>query len=69
MDIVEFVEKELGATLLDWQKEHLIKLTKKRIKEEKLYVIPARHNGRSNYIRLIEEFEKIKGEKYENYRN
>ena len=51
MDIVEYAEKYLGIHLLDCQKDILRNMAKQN---NKLYILPARHAGRSNYIHLLE---------------
>lgn len=54
MDKVEFIEKYFGIKLLDCQKEIMKKLLDENLLNPQLYILPARHCGRSNYMQLLE---------------
>ena len=48
MDKIELIEKYFDVKLLDCQKDFI-----RDFLDQKLYILPARHNGRINY-RLLE---------------
>lgn len=54
MDKIEFIEKYYGIKLLDCQKEVIKKLLDEDLLHPQLYILPARHCGRSNYMHLLE---------------
>lgn len=65
MDKVEFIEKYFDIELLDYQKEVIKKLLDENTLNPQLYILPARHCGRTNY-RLLEailEWNKLNGSK------
>ena len=53
MDKIEFIEKYYGIKLLDYQKEVIKKLLDEGLLNPQLYILPARHCGRTNY-KLLE---------------
>lgn len=53
MDKIEFIEKYFGIELLNYQKEVIKKLLDGDRVNPQLYILPARHCGRTNY-RLLE---------------
>ena len=53
MDKTEFIEKYCGIKLLDYQKEVIKKLLDEGLLNPQLYILPARHCGRTNY-KLLE---------------
>ena len=54
MDKIEFIEKYYGIKLLDCQKEVIKKLLDEDILHPQLYILPARHAGRSVYLKTLE---------------
>ena len=53
MNKVEFIEKYFGIELLDYQKEVMKKLLDENLLNPQLYILPARHCGRSNYMHVL----------------
>lgn len=51
MDAVEYVEKYFEINLLDCQKDFIKNMI---TQNTHLYILPARHVGRSNYMHLLE---------------
>jgi hypothetical protein len=51
MDIIEYIEKYFEIKLIDCQKDFLKNMIKQ---DTHLYILPARHAGRSNYMHLLE---------------
>ena len=51
---VELIEKYFGIQLLDYQKEIINKLLDEALLNPKLYILPARHAGRSAYLHTLE---------------
>ena len=54
MDKIEFIEKYWGIKLLDYEKEIMKKLLDEDLLNHQLYILPARHAGRSHYMHLLE---------------
>jgi hypothetical protein len=51
MDIAEYVEKYFEIKLFDCQKDFIKNVI---TQDAHLYILPARHAGRSNYMHLLE---------------
>lgn len=65
MDKIEFIEKYFGIELFDYQKEVIKKLLDEDLLNPQLYILPARHCGRTNYklLEAILEWNELNGSK------